>query len=77
LKEKSGGIPVENLGLEEFFIDVTEIVRNRTEKISAESRVNGYCWPLEQRDALICLENDETRDFVGASQLCQEIVQEA
>jgi hypothetical protein len=27
---------------------------------------------LEQRDALICLENDETRDFVGASQLCQE-----
>jgi len=76
LKEKLGGIPVENLGLDEFFIDVSEIIRNRTEKISPESRVIGYCWPLEQRDALICLENDETRDFVVASQLCREIREE-
>lgn len=73
LKEILGGIAVENLGLDEFFIDVTEKVRDKGGLNPSETVLKGYCWPFEHCDSPNCLDSEECREFVVASHLCHEI----
>ncbi|GJQ13274.1 hypothetical protein GpartN1_g5065.t1 [Galdieria partita] len=73
LKDMLGGAAVENLGLDEFFIDVTEIVCRRKEYYSCTTSFKGYCWPSKDCDSYNLLENEELRNFVVASHLCLEI----
>ncbi|GJD09225.1 DNA polymerase iota [Galdieria sulphuraria] len=73
IKDTFGVVAVENLGLDEFFIDVTKILCDREEEYSCETSIKGFCWPVEERDSCICFEKEEAKPFVAASHLCFEI----
>eukprot|EP00871_Galdieria_phlegrea_P004468 jgi/Galph1/5021/GphlegSOOS_G3608.1 len=75
LLKNSLGTAVERLGLDEFFLDVTELVQERVlnAPVDWKCHFQGYCWPLEKEEGFISSMEESEQCFAVATQICQEV----